>query len=361
MEWLRSKFELNRGDGPNNVRSMEGMRGFAVFLVCLVHYMTLVRPWIAGQQCLLTIGWATHAVGNVGVDLFFVLSGYLIYGTLLARPQGFRRFILRRIRRIYPAFIAVFALYVILSQYIPSESKIPSGSGGVIYLIQNLLLLPGIFPIEPMITVTWSLSYEMFYYLAIPVVIEVLNLRKRSSAWRVYLFTTASILFALYCAICSGPVRLLMFIAGILLYEVLNGYRVSSPSDIMGAVALCIGLSSTLLPVAGTSGTAVKLAILFVSFFVFCLACFRNNGTWLASAFTWTPLRWLGNMSYSYYLLHGLVLKAVFYALDSVLAPPAYGSWIFPVMLPVMFLLTLIPTAALFIWVERPLSLTKTT
>jgi len=160
MEWLKQRFELSRGGSAHNVRPMEGLRGFAVFLVFLVHYVTLVAPWLIEHSALYSLARAIHAIGNTGVDLFFVLSGYLIYSSLISRQQQFSRFIARRIKRIYPAFIAVFLIYLFLSFVFTGQNKIPSpASQGIIYLVQNFILLPGLFPIEPMITVAWSLSY----------------------------------------------------------------------------------------------------------------------------------------------------------------------------------------------------------
>lgn len=90
-----------------------------------------------------------------------------------------------------------------------------------------------------------------------------------------------------------------------------------------------------------------------------CFACFRDPTGWLLRAFSWTPLRWLGNMSYSYFLLHGLALKGAFLALTTVLPVASHGAWFFWGLLPVMFSLTLIPAAVLFIAVERPFSLSS--
>ena len=64
-------------------------------------------------------------------------------------------------------------------------------------------------------------------------------------------------------------------------------------------------------------------------------------------------------MSYSYYLLHGLVLKAIFLALSKVNPGESFGSWFFWALLPPMFVLTLVPTAALFLLIERPFSLAQ--
>jgi exopolysaccharide production protein ExoZ len=69
-------------------------------------------------------------------------------------------------------------------------------------------------------------------------------------------------------------------------------------------------------------------------------------------------MRWLGNMSYSYYLIHGLALKAAF-ALLAVLSPPT-GTWVvagFWGLLPLMFAVSLAPAVVLFALVERPFSL----
>ncbi len=55
MEWFTQRFELSRGGGAHNVRPMEGVRGFAVFLVFLVHYVTLVKPWLASSTQLLRL------------------------------------------------------------------------------------------------------------------------------------------------------------------------------------------------------------------------------------------------------------------------------------------------------------------
>lgn len=358
MEWLRQRFELSRGGSGHNVRPMEGMRGFAVFLVFLVHYVTLIEPWISGNAGLTMLAGALHTIGNAGVDLFFVLSGYLIYGSLIERPTPFPRYLKRRVTRIYPAFIAVYLVYLGLSFAFPAESKLPaSPPEAALYLLENFLLLPGLFPIEPMITVAWSLSYEMFYYLAIPLLIAVFRLRSKSRLWRSMFFLTTAVLTAAYCARYGGHARLIMFISGILLHEALNATRTPAPPGIVGLVALACGLLATLLPVTGNGGIALKSVILFVTFTLFCLTCFRNPAGWLAKSFCWTPMRWLGNMSYSYYLLHGLTLKAAFMVLPRILPATGQESWLFWMLLPVMFTVTLLPTATLFLTIERPLSL----
>ncbi len=353
-------FELSRSSEGQNVRPMEGLRGFAVFLVFLVHYVTLISPGVKTESGLGHFLGQVHSVGNAGVDLFFVLSGYLIYGSLIGRPQGFLQFMWRRIVRIYPAFCVVFVIYLLLSLLHPAESKLPGeATKAAIYLVQNLLLLPGLFPIQPLITVAWSLSYEMFYYLVIPVVIRMFALAGRSNQWRIRFFMGAAAALALYCIVFGGPIRLAMFIAGVLVYEAIQARSISPPASGLALLALAAGLAATLLPLSGQSALVVKMAALFGAFFIVCFACFSDPRAWLARAFSWTPMRWLGNMSYSYYLLHGLALKVGFMFIFARLAHVEHQTLFALGMLAPMFLLSLLPAIGLFLFVERPLSLLK--
>jgi peptidoglycan/LPS O-acetylase OafA/YrhL len=354
------KFELRRSSGTENLLSMEGLRGFAVFLVFLVHYSSLIKPWIAHHLELATINERIQTIGNTGVDLFFVLSGYLIYNSLIIRPQRFSKFMFRRIKRIYPVFIIVFAIYVALSFALPKESKIPTSLGeGIIYIILNLLLLPGLFPVTPVITVAWSLSYEIFYYITIPIIITLFRLRERSAAWRIYFFLVFAAMIIWYCAIYGGHPRLIMFISGIMLHEALESHSFPFLGSWSGFTALVLGMSALLIPVNGDGGETFKICILFASFFVLCFVCFNDYTSFLSKIFSWAPLRWLGNMSYSYYLFHGLTLKIAFFGLAIILPPDHHKEWLFGVLLPMMFALTLLTSSILFLVIERPFSLSS--
>lgn len=355
--WLTEHFELSRGAG-HNVRSMEGLRGFAVFLVFLVHYVTLLEPWLQDDSIIMMFASSLRTIGNVGVDLFFVLSGYLIYGSLISRRQSFLKFMKRRIQRIYPSFFVVFVIYLGLSFVFSSESKIPVRlPEATIYLLQNLFLLPGLFAIEPMITVAWSLSYEMFYYLILPLLIAALFLRDWQSRNRIVLFLAITLLIVLIGILTGSYVRLMMFVAGILLYEVMAGDLIRPPVDKIGITALITGLLFMLLPISGSAGFALKMMVLFGAFFILCHICFVNQDSRLTRTFSFAPIRWLGNMSYSYYLIHGLALKGMFLVFAILFPPSATGGMIFWLLFPPMFIGTLVISATLFLLVERPFSL----
>ncbi len=359
-EWASERFELNRGGADHNLRSMEGLRGLAVFLVFLSHYGTLMRPWITDHEGLLALTFRLVHLGGSGVDLFFLLSGFLIYGSLIGRQQEFVPYFKRRLARLYPAFTAVFAAYVLLSFTFASHSKIPEGFGAAMgYLAVNFAMLPGIVPVEPMITVAWSLSYEITYYLAIPAVIAVLGLRSWSPAKRVRLFALLSLgAFGLF-SILGGPVRLITFLAGILLHEQLASRPGRGPSSWMSLAALLLALASTQCTFGGTLGYATRVAILYLAFYFVCAGSFGRPKGNFARSLCATPLRWLGNMSYSYYLVHSLALHAALAVIGLLVPKEVQGPAVFFALLPLLFLWTLIVSAGLFLFVERPFSLAK--
>ena len=78
---LRSLYEIQHTTHIT-LYSMEGLRGLAVFLVFMVHYVTLAGPWIYNTGWFFQGMALIRSLGNTGVDLFFVLSGYLITGLL---------------------------------------------------------------------------------------------------------------------------------------------------------------------------------------------------------------------------------------------------------------------------------------
>ena len=305
---LADRFEISHG-GNATIRPMEGLRGIAVSLVFLVHYSTLIEPWITGIA--VPVSKVVHGFGHLGVDLFFVLSGFLIYGTIIDRDRfdvaGYTR---RRVKRIYPTFLCVLALYLVLSVVFPNESKFPDGVvPALTYLVQNLLLLPGIFDIEPIITVAWSLSYEAFYYIVIPIVIIGLGMRRWPRPRRLAFWSVVLVVGLVALPYFGGPVRLMMFIAGIIVYDLFRGGYFKPHRG--GTLALVIGLAIFGLGGVQPIHYPTAFGAVAVLFGLLCLVAFdarSRTGRWLS----WTPLRWLGNMSYSYYLIHGLTLKFCF-------------------------------------------------
>ncbi|MFG6416587.1 acyltransferase family protein [Roseateles sp. DC23W] len=359
-KWLRSQLELGRVTGSTTLRPMEGLRGVAVLLVFLVHYATLVTPWVPRGGLSSQVLDVVHAVGNVGVDLFFVLSGYLIYSSLLESPKPFAVYLRRRVQRIYPTFLAVFALYLGLTLFLQRPERFPAEpAAAALYVLQNLLLLPGVFPIDALIAVAWSLSYEFFFYLLVPLVVGLGRLRARTREWRIGFLLLATAVVLVGFGTWGGPVRMTMFLAGMLLHELLRGGRGTSMSSSAGLLAGLLGLAVPLVAMPGPTLQAVRVGLVYLGFLGLCLASFGHPDGALARWLAWTPLRWMGNISYSYYLLHGLALQVFFTLLARLL--PTGGEWAAPALLLPAWLATLPPCLALFLCIERPMSLASGT
>lgn len=358
MDWLRDRFELGRRTDGASLLAMEGLRGLAVLLVFFVHFSDQMRALSGLSNIGTSLLEAVAQVGHAGVDLFFVLSGYLIYGSLIRRPVAFVPYAKRRLRRIYPVFLAVFALYLALLAVMPGQKELPADTPSLlVYLLQNLLFLPGLFSIPPLIIVAWSLSYEVFFYLAAPLVIGVLGLRAWPSAARVALFLAVALLLMAWCAAFTGPVRMVMFIAGMLLHEWLSGDRQASVSAVSVVLALVAAAAVSVLRADGAVGYTLRTAALCGAFVLLCAACFTGRSTLLGRLFAWTPLRWLGNMSYSFYLIHSLALNAFFRGVSRWGSSSGSDGLEVLALALASFAFSLLPAALLFLAVERPLSL----
>jgi peptidoglycan/LPS O-acetylase OafA/YrhL len=101
-----------------------------------------------------------------------------------------------------------------------------------------------------------------------------------------------------------------------------------------------------------------KTVILSVSCFWLAAYCFGRCGL-LQRAFSWSPLRYLGNMSYSYYLVHGVTLKGVAAALSLVVLPRPHFPALYAGLLVAGFCATWLSSSVLFLTVEKPFSLTR--
>src|SRR5258708_4934434 len=104
--------------GAARLLPMEGMRGLSALLVFFVHFHALFGSRIE-QSPVHLISLSLATLGHCGVDVFFALSGFIIYGMLLRKPHGYFSFVRRRIGRLYPAFTAIFLVYLCLSIALP--------------------------------------------------------------------------------------------------------------------------------------------------------------------------------------------------------------------------------------------------
>jgi exopolysaccharide production protein ExoZ len=345
---------------------MEGLRGLAVLLVFFVHLYALLGSQLPVGSSLQRVGAILGTIGNSGVDLFFIMSGYLIYGALIRREVPYVTFMRRRVQRIFPTFLVVLFIYLCIGFVRPQYSKIPHDfASAAWYLVANVVLLPGVFNIEPIITVAWSLSFEFFFYLSVPLLVAFLFMRSWSRISRIVFFAVMSCGFlALPNAWVSGNhSRFLSFLAGIILYE--TAIASSSPTtqtkrvllNIFSTCAALAGIFVNYLLQLGVFSPNVRAVYsilpLAIGFYCLSFAAFTSNG-FLAQMFSWAPIRYLGNMSYSYYLIHGLVLN-IFTVIATKLMHVSLLNFI-PLAL-FGFLSTWIGATILFAFIEKPYSI----
>jgi peptidoglycan/LPS O-acetylase OafA/YrhL len=165
------------------IPALDGLRGIAILLVLLRHSVIGTPTDSKFWTSLLDIGRLTWS----GVDLFFVLSGFLIGGILLdARnsPRYFQTFYIRRAYRILPIYGAFILLYLgrhLPIHFLPSvfgdTSPLPIPWFSYLTLTQNIWMA-GFGWFGPLaIAPTWSLAVEEQFYLTVPFLIRKVRAR----------------------------------------------------------------------------------------------------------------------------------------------------------------------------------------
>src|SRR5271170_207550 len=179
-----------RPDSPGRIPELDGLRGLAILLVVICHYIADAEHsqlgfWWHHFLSALSVGWS-------GVDLFFVLSGFLIGGILLDSrnsPRYFRTFYLRRIYRILPIYytwVALYAAIVAVGVYLlPGRMPVAARDLGVVpvyvLFLQNAFSSPSVFQAQ-WLGVTWSLAVEEQFYLFAPPLVRMISTRRLAYA-----------------------------------------------------------------------------------------------------------------------------------------------------------------------------------
>jgi len=336
---------------PVNVRRLEpwrghlvpldGLRGVAILL--LLHFttdMTLPAGSVASHvRASLQIGW-------IGVDLFFVLSGFLITGILVDnRTSGnyFSAFYARRALRILPVyFLAVFAAFHLLPRFFQDFDTGGARTETAFWLfLTNFAELP--YQLGRTVGHFWSLAIEEQFYLVWPLVVF---LTSRAGARRIALLTVILSPALRYAALLAGvdgasvyhftPFRLDGLAAGAFIAMSVRDPAARAGLDrlskIAGSVALVVAailygplhlpepLSTQLQFSIGFSALCIGFGALLTR------VVLTRPDSPLARVLSWRSLVTLGTYSYAMYLLHVPLLRVV----SKVGLPPQWagsGRW----------------------------------
>lgn len=296
----------------NYIQYIDGLRAIAVTLVFIFH---LAPEFLPG--------------GFIGVDVFFVLSGYLISGIIIERhntEQFYRHFIIGRVRRLVPAYILVVAATSLVAWFILLPNELityvkslltASTFTSNIFFYLNSDYFAGSSEFYPLLH-TWSLSVEWQFYLFFPfVLIFMLRVREKYmlvslivllvlSALVAYLATQQNPSLAFY----NMPFRASEFLIGTIVYvffkdrkgmNIINDKWLSWIGwlAIIALVFISFWLSkANLFPgiyatvVAATTGVVLAIGNMTPS-----------TSSWKA-LLTLKPVSYIGNISYSFYLWH---------------------------------------------------------
>jgi len=323
------------------IPELDGLRGLAIGMVLIWHlYFGTMDPDPG------TALYYLHAAGRLtwsGVDLFFVLSGFLIGGILIDNRSAtnyYRTFYTRRLFRIVPAyFVSIFAFWVLV--------KFAQGAGahsfGFIFALKVLPWTPHFLflqnfwmaaqNVSGIMVITWSLCIEEQFYLTLPVLVRFLPPK------RLLVMASATILLApalrsallvfwpghRWAAFVLLPTRadsLMLGVLGALLLRnarsaaLLRQRRTEMRLALLlaGAGALVLLRYSWFPTAYGIQSIGYTwLAILYLCILLYSLV----HGGWLSRVLRWQPLMHLGTLAYGVYLYHVLVIWLIFGSLYS--------------------------------------------
>lgn len=286
---------------PAYLPEFDGLRGLAILAVVLYH----CKPRLEGTWIYLATRW-----GWAGVLLFFLLSGFLITGNLLARrdqPRYFHNFHARRVLRIWPLYLLLLAVCYLNSDWFigpPVWQAIKTAPWlAYLFFVQNL------FPIAlpPAIGPTWALAIEeQFYFFWAPAV------RWLRRPWLLALLPTALLLASPLLRRSHlpwlTPTHTLIHLDGIalgcLIAIGLHTFGWSRRTwAILASAAFLLGFAAAATVAGGTAYLDSALTCGFGGLVLFLALCSgrRTPFYWI---FARGPLAYYGKISYGLYLSH---------------------------------------------------------
>ena len=337
---------------PQYIPALDGLRGIAVSLVVFYHCHTKLGG-----------GWLSHFAeyGWAGVNLFFVLSGFLITGIILEGREDahfFRNFYARRALRIWPVYVLLLLLNYILVPCLLEHNpyhawQITSTAPWLYYVlfVQNLfaLALPG--PIGP----TWSLAIEEQFYLAWAPIGRRLSLRHLAIALAT-VFAVSPAIRACNTGLLT-PTHTLIHLDGLaigsLIAVLLRMDIFSRPAwRKLGMAGIALGLFGVgLMLYRGTAFADTFLALGFGGMLIAAIVPEPGSSLYARVLCLW-PLKSIGTVSYGLYMTHILIFTVIG---SFELRMLRYGAWGNLAVVVTRIVLSLGFAALLWVGFEKPI------
>lgn len=281
----------NGGAYPRNLnRQVHGLRGVSALAVFVYHVYGMGTLWNFWPARFAPVA-PFFSAGKHGVEIFFIISGYLITGSLI-RHGSARQFLIDRAIRIYPVFMTIQLLVFGLGPIIHYKWLAGiSAKGWLVAFVENGLFLPGLFDLPLAQLNAWSLSYEAAFYLLSAAAFVLAHRYGRRLA-------TIAVLLALALMIPLYP-RAAFFIPGVVTFFLARRYALSLPPWVRLASLLALAVTLALLTIAETTPGLIYLAL--IPAFAFFLSIIEGRCP-LSALLRLPALQYLGTISYSFYL-----------------------------------------------------------
>ncbi|MDX2367604.1 MAG: acyltransferase [Colwellia sp.] len=266
------------------IKELDALRGLAALSVVFFHYTTQFDKLFGHANGL---NWSMP-YGDLGVHLFFMISGFVIFLTLDRVEKPFD-FVVSRLSRLYPAYW--FA--IILTTAVVWIYGLKGQEVSTLHTIINFSMLQGIFELPDVDGVYWTLMYELIFYILIFTVYKLGYLKHIAFFIIAVLFLN---IINSFTNIIPWKIQLFLLLqynhlfgAGIIFYLL---RRDGNKVIYFATLAFCL--------VAQWSQGNFISSVIISCFFLFFLLFTYQKLTFIAVK----PLVWLGSISYSLYLLH---------------------------------------------------------
>lgn len=272
--------------------NLQSLRAFAAINVVFFHILGTASAYgFQPKQLWFLEGW-----GASGVDIFFVISGFVMLHTQMQKKRDVLSFIKARLIRVVPIYW-IITLGVVVSFFLLPPSAFNSNSPSIEKILQSLFFLSGILSGEfPILAVGWTLEWEMLFYV-------IFGISLLFSRWILSVFFILLVLIA--CAFITSNLIVFEFIFGILVAYIFKTLKIQKG---IGFIILTIGFL----------GLAASIQLDFEkNFRVFVWgipSIIIVMGSVYAKQYSNRLLRLLGDASYSIYLVH-FPIVSVFYKL----------------------------------------------
>lgn len=335
-------------------KSLDGWRGLACLFVVLLHtYGSLKsKTGVADYDILAAIS----VYGGLGVQVFFVISGYCIINaacSIIRKDKSVRDFAWARCRRIFPPYWLALPFFVVthlVGYMMLSRGAVASSTSayenpltqGFSFYLANFTLTHYVFGQKYLNDVAWSLNFEIAFYLVCAILIALSRVAKGQAARIRFLLNGSHVLTIGCLAIMlvrpeglSFPLNLWpQFGLGIVVYDLLQ-----MPQTAINRALSAVAALLTLAMGFRVLGNDIQLEYhsRAIAWFV-CLgfATFLVVGRkWDERACAnkvWNKLCWLGTASYTVYLLHTVFIIFITQAIAMVKIPAAFSPVVGPLV-----------------------------